>query len=45
MSHRCAPGGTPLVDATVHGYVSEVESGQLRHPGGRTAEGISTRVG
>jgi carbonic anhydrase len=34
----------PLVDATVHGYVYEVESGTLRHPGGRIAEEISTRV-
>ncbi len=35
----------PLIDATVHGYVYEVESGQLRYPGGRVAEEISTRVG
>ncbi|WP_251341588.1 beta-class carbonic anhydrase [Haloplanus halophilus] len=34
----------PLVDATVHGYVYEVESGHLRHPGGRIAEEISTRA-
>ena len=34
----------PLVDATVHGYVYEVESGHLRYPGGRIAEEISTRV-
>jgi carbonic anhydrase len=34
----------PLVDATVHGYVYEVESGHLRHPGGRIAEEISVRV-
>ena len=34
----------PLVDAAVHGYVYEVESGTLRHPGGRIAEEISTRV-
>jgi carbonic anhydrase len=34
----------PLVDATVHGYIYEVESGHLRYPGGRIAEDISTRV-
>ncbi|AZH24441.1 beta-class carbonic anhydrase [Haloplanus aerogenes] len=34
----------PLIDATVHGYIYEVESGHLRHPGGRIAEEISTRV-
>jgi carbonic anhydrase len=34
----------PLVDAEVHGYVYEVESGELRHPGGRVAEAISERV-
>jgi carbonic anhydrase len=34
----------PLVDATVHGYVYEVESGELRRPGDRIAEEISTRV-
>jgi carbonic anhydrase len=36
----------PLIpdDVTVHGYVYEVESGELRHPGGRIAEEISTRV-
>jgi len=33
----------PLVDATVHGYVYEVESGHLRRPGDRIAEEISTR--
>jgi carbonic anhydrase len=34
----------PLIDATVHGYVYEVESGTLRYPGGRIAEEISTRT-
>jgi carbonic anhydrase len=34
----------PLVDATVHGYVYEVESGRLRYPGGRIAEEISIRA-
>jgi carbonic anhydrase len=34
-----------LIDAAVHGYVYEVESGTLRHPGGRIAEEISTRLG
>jgi len=34
----------PLIDATVHGYVYEVESGHLRYPGGRIAEESSTRV-
>jgi hypothetical protein len=32
------------VDATVHGYVYEVEIDTLRHLGGRIAEEISTRV-
>ena len=30
-------------DVTVSGYVYEVESGELRHPGGRVAEAISER--
>jgi carbonic anhydrase len=34
----------PLVDATVSGYVYEVESGELRYPGARIAEEISTRI-
>ena len=33
-----------LIVATVHGYVYGVESGMLRHPGGRIAEEIRTRV-
>ncbi len=37
------PDEHPLVDATVHGYIYEVESGHLRYPGGRIAEEISTR--
>ena len=32
-----------LIDAAVHGYVYGVESGMLRHPGGRITEEISTR--
>ncbi|WP_269432456.1 MULTISPECIES: hypothetical protein [Halobacterium] len=32
------------VDANLHGYVYEVESGTPRYPGGRVAEDISTRV-
>jgi carbonic anhydrase len=34
----------PLVDATVHGYVYEVESGHLRRPEGPIADEISTRI-
>jgi carbonic anhydrase len=34
----------PLVDATVHGYIYEVESGHLRRPDERIAEEISVRA-
>ena len=37
----------PLVpdEVTVHGYVYEVESGELRRPGERVAVAVNERVG